>query len=210
MDDFNDEELVGLVLQLVGDVLFFSSSEDSEDNDHGFELAVPFVTAKNAIPRMENYVEKIVPQFDDGQFKSHFRMLPETFEFILKIIAPKLVRKKPGCPTIEPNKQLLLAIWKIATPDSYRSICEKCNVGRATALKCVRRVVNALEILAPAFIAWPDEERSMVIRNGFFATSNFPNVLGAIDGTHINIPAPHDRPESYVNRKDHHSIQLQA
>ncbi|XP_060860446.1 putative nuclease HARBI1 [Metopolophium dirhodum] len=81
---------------------------------------------------------------------------------------------------------------------------------RATALKCVRRVVNALEILAPAFIAWPNEERSMVIRNGFFATSNFPNVLGAIDGTHINIPAPHDHPESYVNRKGHHSIQLKA
>ncbi|CAI6373933.1 unnamed protein product [Macrosiphum euphorbiae] len=159
---------------------------------------------------MENYVEKIVPQFDDGQFKSHFRMLPETFEFILKIIAPKLVRKKPGCPTIQPNKQLLLAIWKMATPDSYRSICEKFNVGRATALKCVRRVVNALEILAPAFIAWPNEERSMVIRNGFFATSNFPNVIGAIDGTHINIPAPRDHPESYVNRKGHHSIQLQA
>lgn len=75
MDDFNDEELVGLALQLVGDVLFFSSSEDSEDDDHDFELAVPFVTAKNTIPRMENYVEKIVPQFDDGQFKSHFRFL---------------------------------------------------------------------------------------------------------------------------------------
>jgi len=49
-------------------------------------------------------------------------MLPETFEFILKIIAPKLVRKKPGCPTIQPNKQLFLAIWKMATPDSYRFV----------------------------------------------------------------------------------------
>lgn len=77
-------------------------------------------------------------------------------------------------------------------------------------MKCVRRVVNALDTLAPAFIAWPNEERSMVIRNGFFATSNFPNVVGAIDGTHINIPAPHDHPESYVNRKGHHSIQLQV
>lgn len=92
----------------------------------------------------------------------------------------------------------------------YRSICEKFNVGRATALKCVRRVVNALYILAPAFIVWPDEERAKVIMNGFFATSNFPNVLGAIDGTHVNIPAPHDHPESYVNRKCHHSIQLQV
>jgi len=75
MDDLNEEELVGLALQLVGDMLFFSSSEESEDDDHDFELAVLFVNTKNAIPRMENYVEKIVPQFDDGQFKSHFRFL---------------------------------------------------------------------------------------------------------------------------------------
>ncbi|KAE9532671.1 hypothetical protein AGLY_009752 [Aphis glycines] len=115
-----------------------------------FELAAPFLTAKNVIPRMENYVETIVPQFNDGQFKSHFRMLPETFEFVLNIIAPKLVRIKLGCPIIKPNKQ---------------SICEKFNIGRATVLKCVRKVVNALDILAPAFIVWPNEKRANVIRN---------------------------------------------
>lgn len=49
-------------------------------------------------------------------------MLPERFEFILKIIAPKLVRKKPGCPTIKPINQFFIAIWKIATPDSYRFV----------------------------------------------------------------------------------------
>ncbi|XP_050065003.1 putative nuclease HARBI1 [Aphis gossypii] len=210
MGNLNEQELVGLALILVGEVIFFSSSEENEEDDHDFELAAPFLTVNNVIPRMENYVEKIVPQFNDGQFKSHFRMLPKTFEFVLNIIVPKLVRKKPGCPTIKPNKQFLIAIWKMVTPDSYRSICEKFNVGRATALKYVRRVVNALDILAPAFIVWPNEERAKVIRNGFFATSNFPNVLGAIDGTHINIPAPHDHPESYVNRKGHHSIQLQT
>ncbi|EFN64056.1 Putative nuclease HARBI1, partial [Camponotus floridanus] len=36
----------------------------------------------------------------------------------------------------------------------------------------------------------------------------FSKVIGAIDGTHINIPAPRIYPASYVNRKGHHSIQL--
>lgn len=83
-------------------------------------------------------------------------------------------------------------------------------MGRATALKCVERVINALYILAPAFITWPNEEKIEIIKKGFLYTSTFPNVIGAIDGTHINIPAPHDHPESYVNRKGHHSIQLQV
>jgi len=38
----------------------------------------------------------------------------------------------------------------------------------------------------------------------------FPKVIGAIDGTHIKITAPKVNPESYVNRKGFHSIQLQV
>lgn len=83
-------------------------------------------------------------------------------------------------------------------------------MGRATALKCVRRVVNALVVLAPTFITWLNDEKARVIKNGFFSSSTFRNVLGAIDGTHINISALHEHPESYVNRKGHFSIILQV
>lgn len=64
--------------------------------------------------------------------------------------------------------------------------------------------------MAPQFIVWPDTARASKVMNGFSATSSFPGVIGAIDGTHINIPAPHKHPETYVNRKGHHSIQLQV
>ncbi|XP_044596711.1 putative nuclease HARBI1, partial [Cotesia glomerata] len=74
----------------------------------------------------------------------------------------------------------------------------------------VRRVTTALVEIAPNFIVWPDNEKFAEIANEFEVTSGFPNVIGAIDGTHINIPAPHEHPECYVNRKGHHSIQLQA
>jgi len=91
-----------------------------------------------------------------------------------------------------------------------RSISERFNVGRSTALKITRRVVSALIELAPLVIKWPKNERIDQVWTGFVATSGFPKVIGAIDGTHINIPAPKDNPEAYVNRKGHHSIQLQV
>ena len=47
-------------------------------------------------------------------------MLPTTFEFVLTLIAPKLNRTKPGYKPVSPNKQFLIAIWNMATPDSYR------------------------------------------------------------------------------------------
>lgn len=157
-------------------------------------------------------------------------------------------RIKPGHKTISAEKQLLIALWKMATPDTYRyvvnifityfhfiyflffqfilvcvcsfilcnisfiyrSICTKFNVSRATALNSVRKVTKALMKLAPTFITWPQGDKAQQVMKGFYATSAFPKIIGAIDGTHINITAPHNDPECYVNRKGHHSIHLQV
>jgi hypothetical protein len=41
-------------------------------------------------------------------------------------------------------------------------------------------------------------------------SSGFPNVIGAIDCTHIKIQAPHEFEEVYVCRKSIHSINVQV
>nr|CAI5848815.1 unnamed protein product [Callosobruchus analis] len=43
-----------------------------------------------------------------------------------------------------------------------------------------------------------------------FRTQGFPNVISAIDGTHIRIDRPENDPESYINRKGYYSIQMQV
>lgn len=91
-----------------------------------------------------------------------------------------------------------------------RSICERFDVGRSTALYITRRVTNALIALAPCVIKWPTEDQVRQTWLRFEAISGFPKIIGAIDGTHINIPAPKHNPEAYINRKGHHSIQLQV
>lgn len=45
---------------------------------------------------------------------------------------------------------------------------------------------------------------------GFEEHKRVPAVIGAIDGSHIPIKAPRECPENYINRKDFHSIVLQA
>jgi len=45
-----------------------------------------------------------------------------TFDFILNIIKPSLLRSMAGRKTISPEKQFLIAIWKMATSDSYRYV----------------------------------------------------------------------------------------
>ena len=39
--------------------------------------------------------------------------------------------------------------------------------------------------------------------------AGLPNAVGAIDGSHISIKAPHVNQEDYVNRKQNYSINLQ-
>lgn len=52
----------------------------------------------------------------------NFRMYPETFEILLHIIGPSLTETpvKSGRKPIPAKKQLLIALWYLATPDSYR------------------------------------------------------------------------------------------
>ena len=49
----------------------------------------------------------------------------------------------------------------------------------------------------------------MSIADGFFEKWNFPNCIGAMDGKHIVIQAPHSS-GLYYNYKDSHSIVLMA
>ncbi|XP_039309070.1 putative nuclease HARBI1 [Solenopsis invicta] len=74
--------------------------------------------------------------------------------------------------------------------DSYRSVCNQFNVGRATALRAVRRITHGLFLKPSTFIKWPTGDLAVKIMRGFKESSSFPKTVGAIDGTHIRIDAP--------------------
>ena len=48
------------------------------------------------------------------------------------------------------------------------------------------------------------------MKRSFFSVAGFPGVLGCVDGTHIPIIAPSVDEYAYVNRKNFHSINVQA
>lgn len=93
---------------------------------------------------------------------------------------------------------------------SNRCVADRFDVGKATAWRCVHKVVKALYSHLNTFITWPSRVRAEEIWTHVKNKYKFPKVIGAIDGTHIKIAAPKNHAEAYINRKGYHSIQLQV
>jgi len=84
---------------------------------------------------------------------------------------------------------------------------------KGTVSRVVKSTIEALCSKRDRFIKWPqsDAQRNK-IKADFFRVGarGFPNVIGAVDGTHVRIQAPHEDEASFVNRKGFHSINVQA
>nr|CAH7731588.1 unnamed protein product [Callosobruchus chinensis] len=208
MQNQHSDEEESLCLSLI-----FSSSETESDTNEMLEFEErrrrgPMLKW----PRIEHFVKRTIPSYSSEEFKSHFRMLPETFEFVLTIVGPLLSTPGANYRQQTPAKtQLLLVLWLMATPDSYRSAFTKFNVGKATCVHSLRRVSRALHTLAPKFITWPKEQSVAETMAEFEKASGFPKVIGPIDGTHIEITQPKDDAHNlFCNRKGYPSIQVQS
>ena len=99
------------------------------------------------------------------------------------------------------EKRVAVALWRLATGNSYRTKGLVFGVGRCTALKLKDEFCLALLMTAKDFIKFPrGEVETRRAIEAFQELSCFPQVVGAIDGSHIPIIAPKNDPNDYYNR----------
>uniref|UniRef100_A0A674IZS0 DDE Tnp4 domain-containing protein n=1 Tax=Terrapene triunguis TaxID=2587831 RepID=A0A674IZS0_9SAUR len=153
--------------------------------------------------------DRIVLQvWDDSQWLRNFRMRKGTFMEFCDLLSPALKRQNTrmrAALTVE--KRVAIALWKLATPDSYRSVGNQFGVGKSTVGAAVIQVANAIKDLLISRVVTLGNVQ--VIVDGF-AAMGFPNCGGAIDGTHIPILSPEHQATEYINRKGYFSMLLQA
>ncbi|XP_074859579.1 quinone oxidoreductase isoform X2 [Carettochelys insculpta] len=105
------------------------------------------------------------------------------------------------------EKWVGIAVWKLATPDSYRSVGQQFGIGKATVGAVLMEVVRAINaMLLHRLVRLGDPDAAIA----GFAILGFPNCFGALDGTHIPIRAPEHSGGRYLNQKGYHSVVLQA
>ncbi|KAJ3655867.1 hypothetical protein Zmor_014976 [Zophobas morio] len=206
---------VALSIAIVGDMAlkYIILSDDDETSDEDEIVSVVLLTKKRRRKpsRIENYVERTVPNLTAREFQQHFRITIDAYEHLIQMVGPLLKRKNyKGRFTINVEKQLLAVIWLLATPDSYRSVGERFDLGKSSLSVCFMRVIKILCSLTQRIITWPTGHKLTEVKEKFRQMAGLPNVIGAIDGTYICIKAPHEDPESYITRKSHYAITLQA
>ena len=112
---------------------------------------------------------------------------------------------------LPPEKVLVLGLYRLGRGNSYVSIGPSFNVGKATVIEAVKDAVEALYELRNDYIEFPETEaETRVATETFDELSQLPNIVGAIDGSHVRIKAPKDSAVDYFSRYQQHDFIIQA
>ena len=104
-----------------------------------------------------------------------------------------------------------MGLYRLAHGNSYSSLGPVFNVGKSTVIEDVQDVVNGLYELRDEYIKFPETIAEVNASIATFAElTNLPNVVGAIDGSHIRIKAPNDSALDYFSRYQQHDFIIQA
>ncbi|KAK3931341.1 Protein ALP1-like [Frankliniella fusca] len=164
--------------------------------------------------RNEDFLSITIPRLTDDQFRQHFRVTVRTFENLEFRLRNVLVNSAhEGRNRIPVRQQLLSVLWLLATPDSFRSVSDRFDMGKSILHDTFVKVVEALNGIADSVIIWPTGEKLISVKNKFQRlgkTAKLANVIGAIDGSHIPIPAPKVNSMYYKTRNKEYAVTLQA
>lgn len=105
---------------------------------------------------------------------------------------------------------LMMTLWVLASPDTFRSVGVKFGVLKGVVHFHYKYIIEALREMAPTYVQWPNAFEKEIIAHSFEDQYGYPSVAGCIDGCLIEITAPLEHPQEYVDWHNHYSIQLQG
>jgi hypothetical protein len=169
-------------------------------------------------PRAACWWDTDAQNLDDADFRTHFRMCWATFYFVCDVVRDAVERQDTQLrDAIHFEKATAMALWRLATGDSYRSIALHFGTSRSVVCDATHRVAAALAAAAPRFIKLPktDEEIEFLARMSAAQLRDCvgaPHLVLSVDGSHIGVPmGDHNVGHmDWKNRKGQYSMILQG
>ncbi|CAO2818879.1 unnamed protein product [Amaranthus hypochondriacus] len=158
-----------------------------------------------------------IPNDEEEAFKYFFRVSKKTFEYICSLVREDLISRPPsGLINIEGRllsveKQVAIAMRRLASGDSQVSVGASFGVGQSTVSQVTWRFIESLEVRAKHHIKWPDEDRLEEIKSKFQTLFGLPNCCGAVDATHILMTLPAvQTSDDWCDEANNYSMMLQG
>jgi len=152
----------------------------------------------------------------EAKFQSIFRVTVADWKFIRRHTEQDLDRRQDGRgrPPIPINLIMSTALLFLGHGTTYlsTSIMMRNGLSETSTLRCVRLfTASVVKRLTPDMIKIP-KSLAAFARNAraFEARSGIPDIIGAIDGSHIRVAPPKRLQRSYFNRKSYYSVILSA
>lgn len=164
------------------------------------------------LPRPQNWFKNLLTSpAVDFLWKEHFRVSRETFELLCELVRVKLQKQQTRFRVpVSLKERVGLALWRLEPGNSYNSL--QFRLGKSTAKIVCSEFEQAIFHLKYRFIKFPltSEENEKNIEEFKELYGSIPEIVGAIDGCHIEINALSQNHEGYFKRKQHYSVNLQA
>lgn len=105
---------------------------------------------------------------------------------------------------------MLMGIWPLFNQDTFRSTGLHFGKKKNSIHFHYSYIIELLREMGPRYIKWPDERERETIKAGFEEKYGYVGVVGCIDGVNVDITAPLENPQQFVNRHDQYSMLVQA
>ena len=167
---------------------------------------------ERGLHRPSFFDQNLLGSFNAREFKGRMRMDVSTFEYLCSTLAPYMLRQDTNMRLAVPVQvKVAISISRLATGNSMQSIADLYKIGLSTSQLAVSQFTCAVKsALLKTYIRWPTASVMEKFSVEFQDIHGIPYVVGAVDGSHIPIVAPHLHAANYYNRKGFHSILLQG
>ncbi|XP_056619728.1 putative nuclease HARBI1 [Triplophysa dalaica] len=146
----------------------------------------------------------------DSVIVERYRFSREGVIYIIHLLEPHITCSTRRSRALTTAQTVCIGLRFFASGTFLYTIGDAENLGKSAVCRAIRKVYLALKQFLGFFVVFPSHLRPQVVKQNFFAIAGFPNVIGAIDCTHVPIKAPPGPNEGdFVNRKGFHSVNVQ-
>ena len=144
--------------------------------------------------------------FGEHWWKENLRMNRETFNVLCNELRPFIQKQVTTLrQPVSVETRVAVTVRKLATNVEYRTL----SIGVSTVGNIVVETCHAItENLLPKCVYIPEGSALREVVQGFETSWGFPQVAGAIDGSHVPIVKPLESVSDYYNRKGFYSMVL--